>query len=68
MPAIERQRSSINLFVAKEVSLVGAAGFEPATLGLEIRCSIRLSYAPAQDGFGHFILLRMAPARARSVS
>jgi hypothetical protein len=26
--------------------LVGAAGVEPATLGLEIRCSIRLSYAP----------------------
>ena len=28
------------------VHLVGAAGIEPATLGLEIRCSIRLSYAP----------------------
>ena len=27
-------------------SMVGAAGFEPATAGLEIRCSIRLSYAP----------------------
>ena len=27
--------------------MVGAAGFEPATVGLEIRCSIRLSYAPA---------------------
>ena len=27
--------------------MVGAAGIEPATLGLEIRCSIRLSYAPA---------------------
>ena len=26
--------------------MVGAAGFEPATVGLEIRCSIRLSYAP----------------------
>jgi hypothetical protein len=26
--------------------VVGTAGFEPATLGLEIRCSIRLSYAP----------------------
>ena len=29
-----------------EERLVGAAGIEPATLGLEIRCSIRLSYAP----------------------
>ncbi len=28
--------------------LVGAAGIEPATLGLEIRCSIRLSYAPLE--------------------
>ena len=27
-------------------NMVGAAGIEPATLGLEIRCSIRLSYAP----------------------
>jgi hypothetical protein len=26
--------------------MVGAAGIEPATLGLEIRCSILLSYAP----------------------
>jgi hypothetical protein len=26
--------------------MVGAAGIEPATPGLEIRCSIRLSYAP----------------------
>jgi hypothetical protein len=32
-------------------SLVGAAGIEPATLGLEIRCSIRLSYAPAMITF-----------------
>jgi len=28
------------------VLLVGAAGIEPATTGLEIRCSIQLSYAP----------------------
>ncbi|MCU1300339.1 MAG: hypothetical protein JWQ87_623 [Candidatus Sulfotelmatobacter sp.] len=28
-------------------SMVGAAGIEPATTGLEIRCSIRLSYAPS---------------------
>src|SRR5947199_10828201 len=27
--------------------MVGPAGLEPATLGLEIRCSIRLSYRPA---------------------
>jgi hypothetical protein len=26
--------------------MVGPAGIEPATLGLEIRCSIRLSYGP----------------------
>jgi hypothetical protein len=26
--------------------VVGAAGLEPATLGLEGRCSIHLSYAP----------------------
>ena len=31
----------------KARNLVGAAGFEPATAGLEIRCSIRLSYAPS---------------------
>jgi hypothetical protein len=30
----------------QQVEMVGAAGIEPATLGLEIRCSIRLSYAP----------------------
>src|ERR1700735_613520 len=27
--------------------MVGAAGIEPATAGLEIECSIRLSYAPS---------------------
>jgi hypothetical protein len=31
----------------KRNNLVGAAGIEPATLGLEIRCSILLSYAPS---------------------
>jgi hypothetical protein len=29
--------------------MVGAAGIEPATAGLEIRCSIRLSYAPSRN-------------------
>jgi hypothetical protein len=29
-------------------SLVGPAGIEPATLGLEIQCSIRLSYGPTR--------------------
>ena len=29
------------------MTMVGAEGLEPPTLGLEIRCSIRLSYAPA---------------------
>src|SRR5579864_486592 len=28
--------------------MVGPAGIEPATLGLEIRCSIRLSYGPSR--------------------
>ena len=34
------------LEVYKEELVVGAAGLEPATLCLEGRCSIRLSYAP----------------------
>jgi hypothetical protein len=29
--------------------VVGPAGIEPATLGLEIRCSILLSYGPTND-------------------
>lgn len=36
------------------IILVGPAGIEPATLGLEIRCSIRLSYGPVR-GLVHFI-------------
>ena len=32
-------------------SLVSPAGFEPATLCLEGRCSIQLSYGPTQDIF-----------------
>ena len=31
----------------QQKKVVGAAGIEPATAGLEIRCSIRLSYAPS---------------------
>lgn len=30
--------------------LASAAEFESATLGLEIRCSVRLSYAPVDGG------------------
>ena len=37
----------VNLASKLEKRLVGAAGIEPATLGLEIRCSIHLSYAPS---------------------
>jgi hypothetical protein len=33
-------------FLTGRFGVVGAAGIEPATVGLEIRCSIRLSYAP----------------------
>jgi hypothetical protein len=32
---------------ADSTKMVGPAGVEPATLGLEIRCSIRLSYGPS---------------------
>ena len=35
--------------------LVGAAGLEPATAGLEIRCSIQLSYAPSARYFVRLI-------------
>jgi hypothetical protein len=34
--------------------MVGTAGFEPATAGLEIRCSIRLSYAPVKGYLSDF--------------
>ena len=39
-----------NLRSRKSLDVVGAAGIEPATTGLEIRCSIRLSYAPSENG------------------
>src|SRR5581483_8880677 len=37
------------VYCSTALLMVGAAGLEPATLGLEIRCSIRLSYAPASN-------------------
>ena len=40
----------------KKLRIVGAAGIEPATLGLEIRCSIRLSYAPVGNSLNSSIL------------
>jgi hypothetical protein len=41
-------------------NLVGPAGIEPATAGLEIRCSIRLSYGPKLFILQSFILQRIA--------
>lgn len=46
--------------------MVGAAGLEPATLGLEIQCSIRLSYAPALCGCLHTELM-IAFTRASTI-
>jgi hypothetical protein len=37
--------------------MVGAAGIEPATTGLEIRCSIHLSYAPTTTYEDPFAIL-----------
>jgi hypothetical protein len=34
---------------SRPTDMVGAAGLEPATLCLEGRCSIHLSYAPVTD-------------------
>ena len=39
----------------RELDLVGPAGVEPATLGLEIRCSIRLSYGPSARARGRVL-------------
>ena len=44
-PILKRRISS----QVQRDSVVGPAGIEPATLGLEIRCSIRLSYGPAHN-------------------
>src|SRR5271169_5583958 len=43
----QRTRAAV-LTTDAVIRLVGAAGLEPATVGLEIRCSIRLSYAPVR--------------------
>src|SRR5512133_4335471 len=45
--ANRRQEGCAVMLYFQGDDMVGAAGIEPATLGLEIRCSIRLSYAPA---------------------
>jgi hypothetical protein len=49
----------LSAFLASEV--VGEAGIEPTTPGLEGRCSIRLSYSPV-----HFILAARQPLRQMS--
>src|SRR5213595_273468 len=46
--------------------MVGTAGIEPATLGLEIRCSIRLSYVPSIYAYMHFNLHTLRIARTRT--
>jgi hypothetical protein len=40
-------KSCSKLRIVNHLQMVGAAGLEPATVGLEIQCSIRLSYAPS---------------------
>ena len=44
--------------------VVGAAGLEPATLGLEIQCSIHLSYAPSLRDLEPFYPAPIPTARA----
>jgi hypothetical protein len=43
----QRERNA-NRAEKRNSGMVGPAGIEPATLGLEIRCSIRLSYGPSR--------------------
>ena len=38
---------SIKFMTRREFRMAGVEGLEPPTLGLEIRCSIRLSYTPS---------------------
>ena|SRR5581483_485754 len=62
-PASKRQDAPLKTCRKGElVRMVGAAGVEPATLGLEIRCSIRLSYAPAGAALFYRVYLRFPPA------
>ena len=51
-------------------ALVGAAGLEPATLGLEGRCSIHLSYAPGcySSNLAYFPGNGSQPREAKSVT
>src|ERR1700730_3063886 len=46
--------------------VVGAAGLEPATTGLEIRCSIQLSYAPRLTQLLVSTILEMTTSAAPS--
>jgi hypothetical protein len=49
--------------------MVGAAGLEPATLCLEGRCSIQLSYAPTRAGHsGRIIVTAMRERFPRPVA
>ncbi len=47
--------------------MVGAAGIEPATTGLEIRCSIQLSYAPLSKIY-HKLRLKLFVVAVKSYS
>jgi Phage integrase family len=48
-PQLSRNKKRLTLMRArKSFGMVGVEGLEPPTLGLEIRCSIHLSYTPAE--------------------
>ncbi len=40
--------------------MVGPEGLEPPTDGLEIRCSVQLSYGPAVDTIWNYVLPRFS--------
>ena len=42
--SVEKKPANILTILGVELQVVRPAGLEPATYGLEIRCSIRLSY------------------------